>query len=361
MVTNNTQHRKSHFLNCSMGSILFFFIVSLFSYSPSFAQASGGGYSEAYLLRDVGARAISMAGAFTAISNDPNAIFYNPAGLGFLANKPQITGSVSSLGHGRTHSTMAWAQSIYPRLGVGFGVNSFSTGSFTGRDVMGNPIGDFSALQYALNLAGAYSLENAAIGFNVKYLTNNLTGASTNATGYGLDVGTKFDVMNMVSVGVAVQNISGIMFWNNANGDYEYLPYTVRAGIAMEYGLNDEKYQTRSSIDGEIEEIYVPPTRYLIFSFDAILRQYEESPSFIIGTEIVFHEFLAFRAGFDIYGDDKGQSKFLPLNNWGTGVSIRPDANDLHIPFSFHIDYSVANSSLTDNNLSHNISFYIEF
>ncbi len=360
MAANITSRRNSSFLKCSIGtvlSILIFFAMD----TVAFSQASGGGYSEAYLLRDVGGRALSMGGAYTAISNDPTAIFYNPAGLGFLANKPQVTGGISSLGHSRTQSSIAWAQSIYPRLGVGFGINSFSTGSFQGRDIQGNPIGDFSALQYALNLAGAYSLENAAIGFNFKYLTNNLTGSQINATGYGLDVGTKFDVLNMVSVGVAVQNISGMMFWNNANEDYEYLPYTVRAGIAMEYGLNDELYTTRSSIDGEIEEVYIPPTRYIIVSMDAVLRQYEEAPSFVLGTEIVFHEFFAFRGGLDFYGDDNGESKFLPMNNWAAGFSVRPNPQDLHLPFSLHIDYSLANSSLTENNLSHHISFYLEF
>ncbi len=361
MKTNITRRSSKNFLKCSIGSLVSIMIVFVLSSVNTYSQASGGGYSEAYLLRDVGGRALSMAGAYTAIANDPNAIFYNPAGLGFLANKPQVTGGISSLGHSRTQSSVAWAQSIYPRLGIGFGINSFSSGSFTGRDVQGNPIGDFSALQYALNLAGAYSLENAAIGFNLKYLTNNLTGSPITANGYGLDVGTKFDVMNMVSVGVAVQNISGMMFWNNANKDYEYLPYTVRAGIAMEYGLNDEHYTTRSSIDGEIEEIYIPPTQYIILSMDAVLRQYEEVPSFIIGTEVVFHEFLAFRGGLDLYGDDNGKSKFLPMNNWAAGVSIRPDSKDLHIPFSLHIDYALTNSSLTENNLSHNISFYLEF
>ncbi len=356
-------HKKSEAMLQMHGIfyVAIIFITCFFASSSLFAQIAGGGYSEAYLLRDVGGRAISMGGAYTAVVNDPNAIFCNPAGLAFLANKPQVAGGISSLGRGRTQSSVAWAQSIYPRLGVGIGINTFSTGSFEGRDVMGNPLGDFSALQYAVNLAGAYTIDDAAIGFNVKYLTNNLIGSDINSTGYGLDVGTKFDVMDMFSFGVAVQNISGIMFWNNANKDYEYLPYSVRSGIAMEYGLNDEKYQTRSTIDGEIEEVYLPPTRYIVISLDAVLRQYEENPSFIFGSEIVFHEMLAFRAGIDIYGDDMGNSKFFPMNNWGAGISIRPDKNDLNIPFNLHIDYSVANSSLTDNNLSHHISFYMEF
>ncbi|MBU0558372.1 MAG: outer membrane protein transport protein, partial [Bacteroidetes bacterium] len=37
----------------------------------------GGGFQ----INEHGARGMSLAGAFTAIANDPSAIYYNPAGL----------------------------------------------------------------------------------------------------------------------------------------------------------------------------------------------------------------------------------------------------------------------------------------
>ncbi|HSG99340.1 MAG TPA: hypothetical protein VLB27_04780, partial [candidate division Zixibacteria bacterium] len=40
-----------------------------------------------FLKRDVGARAASLAGAFTGLSDDESALFYNPAGLAGLEGR----------------------------------------------------------------------------------------------------------------------------------------------------------------------------------------------------------------------------------------------------------------------------------
>lgn len=42
-------------------------------------------FASGFQINEHGARAMAMAGAFTAIANDPTAIFYNPAGLSYLS------------------------------------------------------------------------------------------------------------------------------------------------------------------------------------------------------------------------------------------------------------------------------------
>jgi len=90
------------------------------------AQVSSGGYSETYLFRNVGARAISMAGAYSAVVNEPAGIYYNPAGIGFMNEIPTVSASVSILGLGRSYNSLTWAQQVMPNFGVGFGFNALT-------------------------------------------------------------------------------------------------------------------------------------------------------------------------------------------------------------------------------------------
>lgn len=331
------------------------FGLILFSNNIS-AQVSGGGYSETYLLRDIGARSIAMSGAYTAISNEPTGIFYNPAGLGFFSDQPLINTSVSALGYGRTHSSLAWGQEVYDSFGFGLGINSLQSGEFTARNSEGLPIGTISNHQYAIAASGSYRLESTAVGVSLKYLSNNLRGTNTFANGYAIDIGTKFNVLNLFSVGVVAQNLGGMMFWNNLEEDLELVPYSIRAGIAMEYGLNDETYTTRSTVTGEEETVYVPATRYVLVGIDAVLDQYRISPDFVVGVEAVLHEVIAFRGGITLYGDNNGKPQLFPMTNWGAGVSIRPLFDNLDIPFDMHFDYSVAREYIKSNKISHNFS-----
>jgi len=336
--------------------------ISLFIAGLSFqlySQSTGGGYAESYLYRNIGARAVAMAGAYTAIVNEPVAVFYNPAGLGFFASEPMLATNISPIGFGRTHASMAWGQTVNDNFGVGFGINSYSSGVFQGRDVRGNKTVDLQSWQYSFVASAAYRIESASIGASVKYLKHQLSGTNTSADGFALDVGTKFNVMDLFSVGVAVNNISGMMKWNTVDKEQELLPYSVRAGIAMEFGLNEEPLRTRSTITGEPGNVYVPASRYVLVALDVIMTQFEMSPSIVLGVEVVAHELLAFRGGIALYGEDNGQPKILPMTTWGGGISFRPDLEGL--PFKTHLDYTISNEYITDSGIGHHISLLFEF
>ena len=59
------------------------FIVTLLIYCQIF-DASATGYT--FVKLGVGVRPVAMGNAFTAISDDGNAVFWNPAGLGVVDN-----------------------------------------------------------------------------------------------------------------------------------------------------------------------------------------------------------------------------------------------------------------------------------
>lgn len=353
-------------INYLNSNFRFFFIILLLIYPQiTYSQTAGGGYSEAYLINNAGSRPIALAGAYTAVANEPMGIFYNPAGLGFLSPVPLITTSHSIMSFSRTHSTIAWAQSFegFDYLGIGVGINNYTYGPFLGRNIAGHPIGEKTDWHYSINFATAYRIDYASIGAAIKYLSSSLQGDGSMANGYGVDIGAKFNILNLLSFGVSVQNISGIMFWNTKNKTNELLPYTIRTGLAMEFGLNEETYTTRSTVTGELETYYVPATRYVLLSLDAILNQYENAPSIILGIETVPHEYVAFRLGLTIAGDNLNKYEFFPMNNWGAGVSIRPPLEDYYteIPFKTNIDYSVSSDYLAKDKIAHHISLIFEF
>lgn len=338
--------------------IILFIIISL----PVSAQQENGGYGYSYLNREVGTRASSMAGAYTAVINEPSSLFYNPAGVAFLPDYSTITTSVTNLGLGRAHANLAWGETINESIGIGFGVNSFNSGEFQGTDIRGNSLNTMQDWQYSFNLALAYVKDNVSIGIATKYLKQNLFGTNINSQGVAIDIGTRFDLFEMVSVGASVQNLASINFNRQYDEEpqiLEALPWTVRAGLAMEFGLNEQIITRRSPKTGRLEEIYMPPTEYVLISLDAVQNQFDPHPNFMLGLEAVPDERLAIRAGFTLLGQNEGNFGFLPMTNWGGGLSFRPDFD--FIPFGFILDYTVAREFLAETGISHNIGFILEF
>lgn len=349
-VSDLKQKMKLFFPACSL------FFIMIFSPSLYAQQASGGGYAESYLQRDVGARPIAMGGAYTAIVNEPFGIFYNPACLSLLPETPSFNTSYSFLEFGRTHTAAAWGQNFFDNFGFGFGINNYTTGTFMSRDNRGNPLRKMTDWQIAMVGGASYRQEFASIGITAKYLSHNLQGAAYGADGFSMDLGAKFNVMDLFSFGMSVQNFTGMMFWNKGSKEDDILPFTLRSGIAFEFGLNEDEYTTRSTVSGELENVYVEATRYVLVSVEGILTQFEEGPSVVLGVEAVPHEVIAFRAGIGLMGDYLGAWKIFPMTIWGGGVSIRPEIEEL--PFELHIDYSVASDHLSTSGISHHLSLF---
>lgn len=356
---NYSQSDKNSF-NLYSYLIAIIFLLFLTLQTRIYSQEANGGFAESYLLRDVGTRATSMGGAYTAIVNEPSGMFYNPAGLAFLPLESTIASSITSLDLDRTHANMFWGKSINDHVGIGFGVNSFNSGVFQGRDALGRPTRQLQNWQYSITLGMAYKQESISIGTNVKYLRNNLFGDEISGHGLAVDVGTRFDLYDLFSVGMSVQNLGSIMIWEQYDTEpsqLELLPWSLRFGLGMEFGINDE-YQTRRSEEtGRLETIYKPATQYVLVSLDFVQYQFDESPTFQIGTEIVLEEHIAIRMGTAIYGYNNGSTQVFPGNHWGAGISFNPNINAL--PFDLSLDYTVASEFIAQNGISHNIGFAI--
>jgi hypothetical protein len=335
--------------------LLFIFLnqISL----PLIAQRQGGGFSGAYLFRENGTRPISLAGAYTAISNDPYTIFYNPAGLSSCAPVPMVYSSLSLMEFSRNYANLTYAQSIGD-FGIGASISSHYAGSIIARNRTGNEIGKLSDYFFNLALGGSFATNFASFGLVVKYLNNTLQGSDVSGSGVAFDFGSKFNVMDLFTFGIVVQNIGGIIKYNTRS-EKSNIPFTIRSGIAMEFPLSAEKIITFRNELGMEDTIIQPPPKYLLFSIESNYIQYEKYPNFILACEFAPFELLAFRGGITLAGNDEGKFKLLPFTTWGAGVSIKPNLKDFYNLFC--IDLSLGNDFLAEKKIFYTIGIGIQF
>lgn len=321
-------------------------------------QSMAPGLAESYVQRPVGARALGLAGAYTAVANEPNALFFNPAGIGFLPDKPQFSLTGSPLSFGRTQGSLAYGQEIYPEISIAAGVNSLLHSSFTGRNAQGQETGKLSNQQYTFAVGAAWHNDVLSIGAAGKYLINTLTGAPDQGAAFLGDFGVKVNMFDLFTLGAAFQNLGGRINWNTSANNDE-IPFTFRGGAAVEIGLNEETYEVRSTVRGEPETISLPATQYILATLDVVLHQHDKTPFLLLGAEYVHPEIFSVRAGMAVLSDDMGKAKFLPFTTWGAGVSIIPPLKNL--PFQLQIDYAISGDAVAGSGVGNTVSLLMEF
>lgn len=323
------------------------------------AQSTSSGYAESYLQRPVGARAIGFGGAYTAIVNEPTGLFYNPAFSAFLPDRPQVSLMTSPLEFGRTQASFSYAQSLGSDWGVSAGLNSFYNGSFQATDIQGHSLGKFSSEQYDIILGGSWRNDFFSVGANAKYLLNALTGSGSQGKTFAFDFGAKVNIIDILTFGMAIQNIGGRVDWKSATGSKDIIPFTIRAGVASEIGINEEEYVVRSTIRGEPETVKLPSTQYVLVSLDAVYNQYDDVPTMLLGAEYSPIPIIAVRAGGAVFGEKLGKNKFMSLTQWGGGFSVKPTIEAL--PFLFNIEYAISGDAVSSSGVAHHISLIMQF
>ena len=177
-----------------MRTFLIFFAFLLFYFStllPSYA---------AFEEKAAGARPMGMAGAFTGIADDVNAIYWNPAGLR-VVEKLEAMGMTTRL-FGLKELTYYLFGAMVPTKKIGaFGLSHSQFGCSEYKEIetifsSGQSLG-----------TGVY------FGFNVKILSIKIKGASTSseygsASAFGLDVGALADIGSKFRLGVMAVNLN---------------------------------------------------------------------------------------------------------------------------------------------------------
>lgn len=217
------------FLRRAAPLCLFFALVC--GASLASVSAEGGRAGELFD-HGAGARPIAMGGAFTAVSRDASAVYYNPSGLGMLA-RPNLQLMHSTLFEGAYYDFMGYA-GHFNSLPGGWGLEfiRLAAGGAEGRDAYNNRTSNFdyseTALAAAAGLKGLYFSKLSA-GASFKYLNRSLAGSGDNH--FSLDLGLQYGPLlrGRLDLGLVANNMVSF-----ATGDTsDRMPLLVKAGAGF--------------------------------------------------------------------------------------------------------------------------------
>ncbi|MEM4188727.1 MAG: PorV/PorQ family protein, partial [Candidatus Hadarchaeum sp.] len=206
-------------------------------------QTPQAGQDIAVLKAGVGARALGMGGAFTAVADNVDAPYWNPAGLGWVASN-EITTAQTKLSTDADHYYLSY---VRPAFGGTLGVSWIQVGL---GDIQQTPtdevvrrnnnevpvLGIFSYFSNAYMLSyGKKVNDYVSIGLTGKYLTSDMFGISGGqAWGYSVTPGILLkpripNIKNMM-IGLKLDELINAQQWGT--GTVENVPPKFRLGLA---------------------------------------------------------------------------------------------------------------------------------
>ena len=268
---------------------------------PTAALADDGSAGLAFLKLGVGARAIGMGDAYTAVAGDASSVYWNPAGIM----------NVESVDVTLMHSE--WFQDIryeyaggvrsYGDYAVGVGVVGLYMDDLERRDgPTAEPIGHFGVFDFAITGTYARRLtDNLNVGGSVKYLSEKIDDVT--ATGFAVDLGGRYDVPNFegLSAGIAVLNLGPQMKFIEDGFD---LPVMYKLGAALDVPFE--------ALNGDV-----------VIAADAVMPAGGDTKVHF-GLEYEFADMIALRFGYRSGWDNHNVSM-------GLGVKVS----------NFRLDYAI--------------------
>lgn len=283
---------------------------------------------------DVGARAAALGGNFVALSDDPSALYWNPAGIALLGG-PAFTASHVEWFVDITHDFVGFAVPV----GDGaFGVNviALNTGRFE-QTTEEKPEGtgifvDYSGISIGFSYARQMT-DRFSFGLTGKYISEKAFNVSAQTA--ALDLGTLLDVgYRSLRIGMSITNFGGRMKLSgrdiltgvdrNLDGvpdtdaslstDSWSLPLRFRVGMAMDLvGIagalaENDNHRMTMTVDG------VHPN--------------DNVESLGLGLEYTWSEMASLRVGY------KGNHDTEDLT-FGGGINLSISGVDLGVDYSF--------------------------
>jgi len=203
-------------------------VLSCVPGTPARADSASGGN---ILKLGAGSKAAALSEAFTAASDDPSVLFYNPAGLA-----PQKDSSFMAM-HAIWFESVGYSAAAYNRpfgeAGVfGLGVQLLNYGSIDSNDNTGSPDGTFTPRDIVASLAWGRELggelSDFSVGAAAKYLSSRIDNSASAFLG---DIGLQYRRGDLTA-GFAFQNAGTKLKFNNVS---ESVATQGRFGLAYNY------------------------------------------------------------------------------------------------------------------------------
>ena len=255
-------------------SVALLLIVVFMAVGDSFGQST---YQ--FLKLDMSARAAALAGSYVSNADDPDVIFYNPAGIGLLKETPV---SFSFVKHvlDINLASLSYSTDLKNIGRIGAGVEYINYGTFTGADESGNKTGDYGAQEVAF-IAGYSNLleENFYYGANVKYIFSKIADRTSNAI--AMDFGLHYAIpANLMDIGFSIRNA----------GTQLTSYYTVRENLPLDFVLGVSKKMEHMPVRLSLDFHNLNDNAVAFFS---------RLKYFTVGAEFDLSKVLKLRFGFD--------------------------------------------------------------
>ena len=307
------------------------------------AQNKVGTTAAPFLGIGAGPRAVSMGGAFTAVADDPTALYWNPAGISRYARTEAIIEHTNYL-VGTSYNFFGAVVALNEDNAIGVSVTNLAYGSSEVTTVS-QPDGTgetWNANDWAIGLSYSRNLtDRFSIGGTAKMILQQIWRES--ATGFALDAGLLYITpFNNMKIGMEIANFGTDMSLSgqdllitvspdqsvtgaNSQIPAQYytasypLPLIFRVGLAMDV--------VRSS------------QNRLTLAVDAI-HPSDNVQSVNLGAEYCWNNLISVRAGY--------KSLFVPDNQEGLTLGIGLNY-DVTASFSVKLDYAYQDYGLLKN------------
>jgi len=190
----------------------------------------------------VGARPVAMGGAYTAVADDANALFWNPAGL---ALNPTFGGSVTMM---KLLQSVSYASAgLVAPAGrrVAFGcAGGYLSASDIRRDELGQEVGTFGLSDVVVGPGVAWQpLTGLGLGLGARYIASRID--SFHAAALSFDGGAIYRPFRYFTVGASLLHVGTP---RRFIADWEYPPVNLRAGVAGKVPLADNHLMLTSDL-----------------------------------------------------------------------------------------------------------------
>ncbi len=272
-----------------------------------------------FLKIGVGGKAVAMGDAFTAIADDPSALYWNPGGIGFQ-NKMAVNFTYTKWIFGTTHNFLGLVLPMGEIGSVGLSINHFSSGDIEETTIF-KPHGTgrvFSASDLSIGLSYARKLtDRYSVGITAKYVSEQLSLESASAV--AVDIGSIFIMSYKYNfrMGIALSNfgsdmrMDGLDLETSVSTDnskqvearlktYSWpLPLIFRVGLAADLISTDQHRLTIAA------DVYDP-------------RDYKAREN--VGMEYAFKSMFFVRGGYKLNYDEDSFSAGVGFNYKVQGV-----------------------------------------
>ncbi|MBI5622411.1 MAG: PorV/PorQ family protein [Elusimicrobia bacterium] len=284
------------------------------------------GETAQFLKIGVGARAIGLGGAYTAVGEDLTAMGWNPGGLASM-EKREVSAMYANLVAESHYSFLGYGQPTkYGTFGAG--ISYLGQGDLDARDAQGRTSGGFTASDLALGVSFARKvLPRLGLGINAKFVRTNI-GSDTGYTA-AFDLGSRYELGKFgpgaMSAGLAFQNLGpGIRMLDQSS----QLPLTLAGGLGYKLPFG------------------------LTVGLDYRNRPYSGSSEVSLGSELSVGPQLALRMGYaSTHGLISGAYKTSELMGLAAGFGVKA--------YGMGLDYSMTPFGGLGN--SHRISLGARF